>query len=205
MSCSKPIAVVRPFSPNQEEAKEAVNLIKIASTEMTEYITTKLGRSTRYVTISSIVAAIMGTMSAIRASMKVGFKESFLHYASILTQLNSFVASMALLFKEEGIPFSKKRALEAASELTAETLGSTKSNSAMTWILPVIVNLVAIILAGLTLFKVVDIKHVINGGSALRAIKTIKDSVGDVTNYILEDLFKLDVTGNVPYYETTIS
>ena len=110
MSCSKPIAVVHPFSPNQEEAKEAVNLIKIASTEMTEYITTKLGRGTRYVTISSIVAAIMGTMSAIRASMKVGFKESFLHYASILTQLNSFVASMALLFKEEGIPFSKKRA-----------------------------------------------------------------------------------------------
>ena len=111
---------------------------------------------------------------------------------------------MALLFKEEGISFSKKRALEAVSELTAETLGSTKSNSAMTWILPVVVNLVAIILAGLTLFKVVDIKHVMNGGSALRAIKTIKDSVGDVTNYILEDLFKLDVTGNVPYYETTI-
>ena len=108
----------------------------------------------------------MGTMSAIRASMKVGFKESFIHYASILTQLNSFVASMALLFKEEGISFSKKRALEAVSELTAETLGSTKSNSAMTWILPVVVNLVAIILAGLTLFKVVDIKHVINGGSA---------------------------------------
>ena len=139
------------------------------------------------VSVSANISALLGgNLTKLNKAVQI---------ASITTSLTSFAANVSLALRSVDIAFNLDKIVKSIPGLASMLHSTYRANSAA-WIYPTISALVSLILGGLTLFGVKDVKEIIQAGSLLKTLNTFSGEAKNITKYILEDLLELDITGD---------
>nr|APG77457.1 hypothetical protein [Hubei picorna-like virus 60] len=193
-SLTPPSSTTPTISEDEEEIVSAVNLVR---EHLLKDFFPGLDTHVKVAVATSIAASIVSVSANISALIggKLGPINKAVQIASIVTSLTSFTSNVSLALRANEIKFNFDKVMNSIPGL-ASTLHSTfKANSAA-WIYPTISALVSLIIGGLTIFNVSDIKEVIQAGSLLKTINAFGTEAKNITKYVLEDLLELDVTGD---------
>lgn len=190
-----PKPTTTPVIPEEED--EIVNAINLVREHLLSDFFPGLEAHVKIAVATSIASSIVSVSANISALIggKLGTVNKVVQIASIVTSLTSFTANVSLALRANNIKFNFDKVVNSIPEL-AKTLHSTfKANSAA-WIYPTISVLVSLIIGGLTIFNVKDIKEIIQAGSLLKTINTFGSEAKNITKYLLEDILELDITGD---------
>jgi len=193
-SLTPPITTTPPISEDEEEIVAAVNLVR---EHLLKDFLPGLDTHIKVAVATSIAASIVSVSANISALIggKLGPINKAVQVASIITSLTSFTSNVSLALRANDIKFNFDKVVNSIPGLASMLHSTYKANSAA-WIYPTISALVSLIIGGLTLFNVRDIKEIIQAGSLLKTINTFGSEAKNITKYVLEDLLELDITGD---------
>jgi hypothetical protein len=183
-----------PISEDEEEIVAAVNLVR---EHLLKDFFPGLDTHVKVAVATSISASIVSVSANISALIggKLGPVNKAVQIASIVTSLTSFTSNVSLALRINEIKFNLDKVINSIPGLASILHSTYKANSAA-WIYPTISALVSLIIGGLTIFNVKDIKEIIQAGSLLKTINTFGSEAKNITKYVLEDLLELDITGD---------
>jgi len=152
--------------------------------------------------ISSLVACSTSTLTMMYADMGVGLK--ILNSTNVVSSLINLAYQIHNVCITWNINFDIKKVLQEIPSMATNMYSTLQSNAASDILAPAISCICAIIIAGSTLFGVTDVRNVIQLGSLSKATRTLTTDVKEVVNFVLQDLFKLDYTGDSALYNDLI-
>lgn len=117
---------------------------------------------------------------------------------NIAVNLTNTANAIALICHMKNINFDTERVLkhipEVIKDLEREHV-KPQMNSPK-WIYVAITTIISLIVSGITIFSPSKIKDIITGGHLTRASKEMINSTNDMVNFFVNDLLKLDITGD---------
>lgn len=194
--------VTPDISEDEEEITASINLVREHLLKdffpgLQDHIKVAVATS-----IASSIVSVSANISALIGG-KLGPINKAVQIASIITSLTSFTANISLVLRTNDIKFNFDKVVNSIPGLATMLHSTYKANSAA-WVYPTISALVSLIIGGLTLFNIKDIKEVIQAGSLLRTITAFGTEARNISKYILEDLLELDITGDHIQHKTLI-
>nr|QIJ25870.1 hypothetical protein [Warroolaba Creek virus 3] len=181
-------------------AKDTMQFVQMLTDLLDGLLSKEVKDTLTYTVCSSLVASLLGFITSAVAMFNSTAVGGVIHGAVLLTQLNAFVANLHVVLKASNITFSKERALEAVQVSIQSAIDKLTPNS-FEWLATLFQQAMLVMIAGLTTFKVVDIKHVLETGAMIKANETITKSISGFTKFVLQDLCHLDITGEAAYFK----
>lgn len=179
---------------DEEEIGSAINLVR---EHLLKDFFPGLETHVKIAVATSIASSIVSVSANISALIggKLGTANKAVQITSIITSLTSFTANVSLALRANEIKYKLDKVINAIPGL-ASTLHSTYQANSAAWIYPTISALVSLIIGGLTIFGVKEVKEIIQAGALLKTINTFGGEAKNITKYVLEDLLELDITGD---------
>jgi hypothetical protein len=153
-----------------------------------------------------LISVMVSTVTSIGTSITTFYTTPLttnmkaLHIANLSTQLVTFAFTLHSAFKKIKVEYAIKEVRNMCPQLANLILGEVKSNND-SWIYTAISSIVSIIIGGLTTFKLIDVKSIIDGGRWLQSLKSYQTAGKDAATILFEDLLNLDIKGDTRTFE----
>jgi hypothetical protein len=145
------------------------------------------------VTVSTVTA--IGTSIATFYTTPMSKNMKGVHIANLSSQLVTFAMTLKISFDKLKVAFTIDKIRDFCPQLANLILGKVRANDD-SWIYTAISSLISIIIGGLTTFKLLDVKSVIDGGRWLHSLKSYQTAGKEITETLLDDLLQLDIKGD---------
>ena len=189
--------------PKWDEVMETRVEPEVPFTKLTEVIANHVGThwfapifgSATALFVSSLATSLL-TIGTAFATLRAATKTAkFLTITTIVSSLVTFIVTLTHLFNNSGVSFNSEKVIKQIPQLATAFISEVKANS-LSWIYPAITAIVSVIIGGLTVFNICDVKDVIQKGMLVRSTQHVSNVAKDITKFLLEDLLHLDITGD---------